>query len=105
MALMTALFIVMQAFRPAAETNMVETFIGAFFYVFLGYFTSLWLMRRGTAQAIPVTISSGIVLATIVEVLKFTNEELAPEPLLVLLAVPGLILGTVISKFVHQRTG
>jgi hypothetical protein len=104
MALMTAFFIVLQAFRPAEDTAPLDTIMGPLFYVLLGYFTSLWLMRRGTAQAIPVTLTSGIVLATVVEALKFTGSELAPDPLIIFLAVPGLIVGVLISRFVHQRT-
>jgi|FLYL01.1.fsa_nt_gi uncharacterized protein YciI len=103
MALATLVLIIMGAFSPR-EGEPLELVVDSFFFVFLGYFTALWLLRRASSQVLAIVMSGGLAVAIAVELLKTQGEGLSPQPLLIFTAVPALILGVVLARLVFRRT-
>jgi hypothetical protein len=103
MALATLVLIIMGAFNPR-EGAPLELVVDSFFFVFLGYFTALWLLRRASSQVLAIVMSGGLAVAIAVELLKTQGEGLSPQPLLIFTAVPALILGVVLARLVFRRT-
>jgi hypothetical protein len=103
MALATLVLIIMGAFNPR-EGAPLELVVDSFFFVFLGYFTALWLLRRASTQVLGIVMSGGLAVAIAVELLKTQGEGLSPQPLLIFTAVPALILGVVLARLVFRRT-
>ena len=105
-----------QALLPQ-RTDTFSLVIQAFFYLILSYFLVLWLYRRGVAQAPVVTVVGCLGLALAVEGLKFLLPQLgvpqlpapvgsssAPNLLFAALAVPGLLLGTWLGRYIFRRS-
>ena len=100
-----------QAWVPQ-QTDTLSLVFHTMIYVVLGYFLSLWLYRRGVAQALAITIVGGVALAFGVEALKLVLPQLGPpeagstEPnlLFTALALPGLVLGAWLGRFTFQRS-
>lgn len=98
-----------QAWVPQ-QTDTLSLVFHALIYVVLGYFLSLWLYRRGVAQALAITIAGGVALAFGVEALKLVLPQLGPpeagstEPnlLFTALALPGLVLGAWLGRFTFR---
>ncbi len=112
----TVVVIVSQAFIPQT-TDTLSLVSRAFIYFALGYALVVWLYRRGTEQALTITLIGGIGLALGVEGLKLILPQLgfpqvaatagtsaAPNLLFVALAVPGLLLGTFLGRYIFRRT-
>lgn len=100
-----------QALVPQ-QTDVLSLVVHTLFYVILGYFLSLWLYRRGVAQALVLTLAGGVLLAFGVEALKLVLPQLGPpeagitEPnlLFTALALPGLALGAWLGRFIFRRS-
>lgn len=109
------LFVIMviaaQALVPQ-QTDTLSLVIHALFYVILGYFLILWLYRRGVAQALVITVVGGMLLAFGVEGLKLVLPQLGPTEaestgpnlLFTYLALPGLVLGAWLGRFIFRRS-
>jgi len=95
-----------QAFLPQ-ETDTFSLVVQGLFYLILGYFLSLWLLRRGVARAFLMTVAGGILLAAGVEAVKLLGPGQGgePNPLFISLSVPGLLLGAWLGRFVYRRPG
>lgn len=59
----TVFFIVLQAAVPVEEKNLQQSLVGAGFFLLFGYFSTLFLSRRGTPNPLTMTIISGVALA------------------------------------------
>jgi len=100
-----------QALVPQ-QTDTFSLVIHMLFYVILGYFLCLWLLRRGVAQAPVITVAGGLLLAFGVEGLKLVLPQFGPSeagetgPNLIFayLALPGLLLGTWLGRSLFQRS-
>lgn len=93
-----------QPFLPQ-RTDTFSLVTHTLFYVILGYFLCLWFLRRGVAQAFPITLAAGLLLAVGVEAVKLLVLQSTPEPLFTYLALPGLLLGAWLGRFIfHKRT-
>lgn len=100
-----------QALVPQ-RTDVLSLVVHTLFYVILGYFLSLWLYRRGVAQALVLALAGGVLLAFGVEALKLVLPQLGPpeagttEPnlLFTALALPGLALGAWLGRFIFRRS-
>ena len=103
--LMTMVIIALQAVFPEQETDIFSQVIHGLFYLTFGYFLTSWLFRRGTPQAFIITLVVGSLLALGVELVKFLRPEVTADPLLVYIALPSLLLGALLSRFVYVRTG
>ncbi len=104
MTLLTIVFIALQALRAEAGPTTTQLVVDMLFYPLLGYFMGMWLLRRGVQQALWLTVSSGIVLSSLVELAKLLRPGISAEPLLVFLAAPGLLLGFLLARFVHRQS-
>jgi VanZ family protein len=91
-----------QAFVPQ-QTDPFSLFVHALFYIIFGYFLALQLFRRGVARAGAVTVLAGALLAALIEAAKLLTRAGAPEPVLVALALPGLVLGAWLGGFVNRQ--
>ena len=107
MALVTTVLILMGAlFRaPDPDPTVLTVVSEASLFLFFGYFTALWLLRTNVARALAVTISSGVVLATLVEGAQFFLATGTPNPLMILLAAPLVVVGAFLGRFIYQKVG
>lgn len=103
--MMTVVIIALQAILPEQEMDTFSQVIHGMFYLTFGYFLTSWLFRRGTPQAFVIALVTGGVLALGVELVKFFRPEVTADPLLVYIALPSLLLGALLSRFVYVRTG
>ncbi len=110
LGLLTAFFIVMQsASRELVEKLLtsatpVDYVFHALSFMLFGYFVNLWLSRRGTVNALAICSIFGIGLLAGVEIGKWFNFRFAPDPVLIGLAVVGLIAGLVLSRLVFKMS-
>ena len=106
MALVTTVLILSVLLRPTDPDPTVLTVVSeASLFFFFGYFTALWLLRADVARALAVTMTSGVVLATLVEGAQFFLATGTPDPLMVLLAAPLVVAGALLGRFIYQKTG
>ena len=60
----TVFFIILQGATPPPDDQKVQgAFVGAGFFLMFGYFSTLFLLRRGNEKAFGFTITSGLALA------------------------------------------
>ncbi len=104
LALATAFLIVSQAFVSFESFSPTDYAVIAFSYVLLGYFTSLWLLRRSTENAIAITVMAGILLSFGIELSRLLRPEVTAYPLLVFASAPALLIGVTVARFVHKRS-
>lgn len=91
-----------QALVPP-QTDPLSLVIHVLFYLILGYFLCLWFYRRGVRQAFAIAIVGGLLLAFGVEGLKVALPQTEPNLLFVYLALPGLLPGAWLGRFVFRR--
>ena len=104
LALATAVLIFIGAFDQRQTLETVNYVVDAAFFLFLGYFTTLWLLRKNMTNAFAVTLVGGIAVAAAVQLIRYFTAEVAAQPLMVLLALPGLVAGSWIARAVHRKT-
>ncbi|MDZ7706201.1 MAG: hypothetical protein U5L04_17170 [Trueperaceae bacterium] len=104
LALATAALIVSQAFVSFESFSLVDYGVIAFSYVLLGYFTSLWLLRRSAENAIAITIMGGILLSFGIELSRLLRPDIQAYPLLVFASAPALLIGVLVARFVYKRS-
>jgi hypothetical protein len=100
----TVFFIVLQAAVPAKQANTLNSVTGAGFFVLFGYFSLLYLARRGTDRALIVTLISGAVLVIGVTVARYLEPTLAIDWLMTGLAVPGVVAGAYLGRLVFNNS-
>jgi hypothetical protein len=103
----TVFFIVLNS-AATAETaggdDLLRTITSAGFYLLFGYFSVLWLMRRGTPRPLMMTLISGAFLTIGVEVAKLFQPEAVTDPLMLALAVPGMVAGAYLGRLVYVNS-
>lgn len=110
LGLLTAFFIVMQSasLELVQKLNTSATTLDYVFhalsFLLFGYFMNLWLSRRGTVNALPICLIFGVGLLAGVEIGKWFNFSLAPNPILVGLSVVGLIAGIALARVVFKMS-
>ncbi|MDF1522154.1 MAG: hypothetical protein P1P87_04965 [Trueperaceae bacterium] len=99
----TVFFIVLQGSVPPDEggNDLLRSVTGAGFYLLFGYFAMLWLMRRDAPRPLVMTLASGVMLTAGVEVAKLFQPEVATDPVLLALALPGLVGGAFLGRLVY----
>jgi hypothetical protein len=102
----TVFFIVLQASVPPDDTGneVLRSVTAAGFYLLFGYFAILWLMRRDTPRPLLMTLISGFMLTMGVEVAKLFQPEIPTDPLMLVLALPGLVAGAFLGRLVYTNT-
>jgi hypothetical protein len=102
----TVFFIVLQSAAPPedAGNELLRTITSAGFYLLFGYFSVLWLMRRGTPRPVMMTLISGAFLTIGVEVAKAFQPAVPTDPLMLALAIPGLVAGAYLGRLVYVNS-
>lgn len=100
--LLTIGVVAAQALVPQ-ETDPFSLAIHVLFYLILGYFLCLWFYRRGVKQAFVIALVGGLLLAFGVEGLKLALPQSEPDLLFAYLALPGLLPGAWLGRFIFQR--
>lgn len=102
----TVFFIVLQSSVPPMEgdNELVRSITGAGFFLLFGYFSVMWLMRRETPRPLRMTWITGGLLLVGIEVTKAFQDVVPFDPLMVALAVPGVIGGSYLGRLVFENT-
>ena len=101
LAAATVFFILLQSIVPTEDTGILSTFVSAGFYLLFGYFSTLWLLRRGTPRAVVFSLVAGGMLGFGVELGKFLQPELAFDPVLAAMILPAIVLGALLGRLVY----
>jgi hypothetical protein len=103
----TVFFLVLQASVPPqpGDNELLRSITGAGFYLLFGYFSTLWLMRRGVPRPLLMTWITGAMLLVGVEAAKWVQGWVVPlDPLMLALALPGLVAGSFLGRLVYENT-
>lgn len=102
LAIATVVFIIMQAVLPTEPDAVFDSVIKAGFYLMLGYFLSLWLMRRGQPNALLLSALAGVILLTGTWLGFLLRPDDAVDGLAMLLSLPLLAVGIFLARFVFN---
>lgn len=97
----TVFFISLQGAAPIEEEQATvgASLISAGFYLMLGYFATLWFMRRGVNRAPMMSVIGGVILAgSVTAATLIQGREL--DLLLLALVIPALIAGSLLGRLV-----
>ncbi|CAN5831738.1 hypothetical protein BH24DEI2_BH24DEI2_15710 [soil metagenome] len=99
----TTAFIALQALRPVENT--IELVVQVAYYFIFGYGLSLWLFKRGQANAQYIAAGVGVAVAVGAQFLPlaFPALLLVPNLQLMLLAAGLSIVGALLGQWVHSR--
>jgi len=100
----TVFFIVLQAAVPAKDMTTLNSVTGAGFFVLFGYFSELYLERRGGGRALLMTLVSGVLLAVGVSIARLVEPALTMDWLMMGLAVPGVVAGAYLGRLVFYNS-
>lgn len=103
----TVFFLVLQASVPPqpGDNELLRSITGAGFYLLFGYFSTLWLLRRGVPRPLLMTWITGGMLLAGVETAKWVQGWVVPlDPLMLGLAVPGVVAGSFLGRLVYENT-
>jgi hypothetical protein len=104
LAAVTVFFIALQGVAPVeADPGLGDSLVGAGFYLMLGYFGTLWFMRRDIVRAPLVTVIGGVLLAAVVTVTGVVQER-QPDLLALGLVIPALVIGALLGRLVFRAT-
>ncbi len=102
LAAATVFFIILQAVVPSAEEGTLNSVIKAGFYLMLGYFLTLWLLRRNQPNAYVLSGIAGMILLTGTWLGFLLRPEAGLDGLSMLLSLPLLVLGIFLARFVFN---
>lgn len=102
LTLASAVIMSLQAVAPQLERTTLTSIVDALFFVIFGYFLSLFLLRRTVPRAMLVTVGVGTLLGASIELAKYLQVGIA-DPIRVLLAVVGLLIGAWIAKALYLQ--
>ena len=100
LAAATVFFILLQGLVPTEDVTVFNSLVSAGFYLLFGYFVTLWLLRRESSRAVAFTLVAGAMLGLGVEVGKLLRPELVFDPLVALMILPALVIGTLLGRLV-----
>lgn len=102
----TVFFIVLQSSVPPMEgdSELLRSVTGAGFFLLFGYFSVLWLMRRDTPRPLLMTWITGGLLLVGVEIAKAVQGVVPLDPLMLALAVPGIVGGSYLGRLVYENS-
>lgn len=102
LAIATVVFILLQAVVPTESDGTFYSVVKAGFYLMLGYFMTLWLMRRDMPNPIVLTGMAGIILLTGTWLGYLLRPDAAVDGLAMILAVPLLVGGILLGRLVFN---
>ena len=100
LAAATVFFILLQGLVPTEEVSVFNSLVSSGFYLLFGYFVMLWLLRRESSRAVAFTLVAGAMLGLGVEVGKLLRPELTFDPLVAVMILPALVIGTLLGRLV-----
>lgn len=102
----TVFFVILQAAVPAEQATLTTTLTGSGFFLMFGYFSTLFLFRRGNEKAFGMTIVMGIALAVGVLFTRLIGPEAGGLDQLFLLLVgvgaAGVVVGAYLGRAVFN---
>ncbi|MEJ2667800.1 MAG: hypothetical protein P8Z81_12005 [Deinococcales bacterium] len=101
--LATVFFIVLQAAVPVKDATTLNSVTGAGFFVLFGYFSELYLERRGAGRALVMTLVSGVLRVVGVSAARLLQPALGMDWLMMGLALPGVIAGAFLGRLVFYN--
>ncbi len=101
-AIATVFFIILQGVVPTESETAYGSYVEAGFYLMLGYFLTLWLLRRQHAQALVLTAVAGVILLTGTWLGSLLRPEAVLDPVVMLLALPLLAVGAWLARLVYN---
>ncbi len=102
LAIATIVFIVLQAVVPSETEGTFDSVIKAGFYLMLGYFLTLWLLRRQQPNALILSGLAGIILLTGTWLGFLLRPDAALDGLAMLMALPLLVFGIWLGRLVYN---
>ena len=101
-AIATVFFIIIQGVVPTETDQSYESFVKAGFYLMLGYFLTLWLLRRRHAQAMVLSLLAGVILLTGTWLGFLLRPDAVLDPLAMILSLPLLLVGAWLARLVFN---
>lgn len=101
-AIATVFFIIIQGVVPTETDQSYESFVKAGFYLMLGYFLTLWLLRRQHAQAFVLSLLAGVILLTGTWLGFLMRPDAVLDPLAMILSLPLLLVGAWLARLVYN---
>lgn len=95
-------FIVINSAVPVPEQTVLTSVTGAGFYLLYGYFSVLFLSRRGIPNGFKLTTITGLLLVAGMIAGRFFIDDLAHDWLMMGLAAPGVVLGAYFGRLVFD---
>lgn len=95
-------FIVINSAVPVPEQTVLTSVTGAGFYLLYGYFSVLFLSRRGIPNGFKLTTITGLLLVGGMIAGRFFIDDLAHDWLMMGLAAPGVVLGAYLGRLVFD---
>ncbi len=100
----TVFFIVLQAAVPVKDATTLNSVTGAGFFLLFGYFSELYLERRGAPRGLLMTLVSGLLLVVGVSAARLLQPALGMDWLMMGLALPGVVGGAFLGRLVYYNT-
>ena len=98
----TVFFIALQAVAPTDGT-VPSQIVSASFYLLFGYFSVLWMMRRGSPRAIQVAVIAAALMGVVTFLSQWLQPALQPAPLMLALILPLAVAGAYLGRLVWNR--
>ena len=95
-------FIVINSAVPVPEQTVLTSVTGAGFYLLYGYFSVLFLSRRGIPNGFKLTTITGLLLVGGMIAGRFFIDDLAHDWLMMGLAAPAVVLGAYFGRLVFD---
>lgn len=98
----TVFFIVLQAAVPVEDKSLQQSLVGAGFFLLFGYFSTLFLSRRGTPNPLTMTVISGVALAGGLTAAALFSEQQAVDWLLIGVGAVAVVAGAFLGRLVFN---
>lgn len=98
----TVFFIVLQAAVPVEEKNLQQSLVGAGFFLLFGYFSTLFLSRRGTPNPLTMTVISGVALAGGLLAAALFSDQQSVDWLLIGVGAVAVVAGAFLGRLVFN---
>jgi Flp pilus assembly protein TadB len=98
----TVFFIALQAVAPTDGT-VPSQIVSASFYLLFGYFSVLWMMRRGSPRPIAIAIGGAAAMGVVTFLSQWLQPALEPAPLMLALILPLAVAGAYLGRLVWNR--
>jgi len=100
----TVFFIVLQSAVPVKDATVLNSITGAGFFLLFGYFSELYMERRGAPRGLLMTLITGLLLVVGVGVSRLLQPTLGMDWLMMGLALPGVVGGAYLGRLVFYNT-